>query len=181
MVKKRVFRPGDKVRIVNPLQVERVGYPKTVMMCFNELCESLNENHLEKTFKFNSCKLNQALEILGLPILQNQRERDRVIYGLAQYKLAADGFGGKERSIHYVQHSNEQISNFTHDYLQNRITEVVSKRVVKTGKYFGSSGGRDYDGDYWFEPGGLEDMKTHILITTELGEFEERNLEYVSN
>lgn len=47
---------------------------------------------------------------------------------------------------------------------------VTRKRVVKTGWCSPPSGGQDgYTGEYWFDSGGLDNAKTHVILTVNLG------------
>jgi hypothetical protein len=56
----------------------------------------------------------------------------------------------------------------------------ISKRVVKTGTYYGPSGGYDsYSMEYDYECGGLADMKTHVIIRTHSGDFHTDDIEPV--
>jgi hypothetical protein len=41
---------------------------------------------------------------------------------------------------------------------------VIAKRVVKTGKYRPSSEYVSYEGEHEYDGGGLDDMKTHVLL-----------------
>jgi hypothetical protein len=61
--------------------------------------------------------------------------------------------GGKERRIHTVPAPE-------YTGLEGFINE---SRSVVTGDHYGSSGGQDYDGEHWYEPGGLHDQQSHRI------------------
>lgn len=129
-----IIREGDRARIIVPKVVVRVGYPKAV------------SDYLETAkAKFGAALLEEIGERVTDQVLQ------KIAYGLA----LADGFGGRERSLHLKD---------VPDLLGQEFT-VGRIRTVQTGTYYPPRGGYDYYGDYDHEPGGLENMKARRLAT----------------
>ncbi|WP_156436096.1 hypothetical protein [Bradyrhizobium pachyrhizi] len=151
MSKPHVYRVDDQIRIVTPKFVERVGYPLTWSMLSEEI-----ENHPQ---------LDDAMRLFGIVAPRGWTRRDFVC-GVARALVRHRGFGGRERAIHYLPNT---------EAYAGRHTLVFGKRCVRTGIYFPPSGFDD-----WYEPGGLDDAKTHILLSTAFGEIEACNVEPVT-
>lgn len=159
MSKRTVIRVGDKVMIVNPRFIVRVGYPLT----FKDLIPEF-ENHP---------KLDEAASLLGILFTNRKSKIARdFIVGCSKAMVRVRGFGGKERQIFY----QDGIPFHLHEH---EVTEVFGKRVVKTGIYYPPTGGYDYFGEYDREPGGLSNERTHILLMTVFGEIESTDVEKV--
>ena len=154
VTKQTIFHVGDKVRIVEPLQVVRVGYPLTK----TDALDAAEKQYAEKIHTF--------MRELGL-------EHDDTAFGGADYDgrlyndlldalasrwIRAKGFGGKERKV-YTE-ADERLRNTSG-------WTVSSKRRVKTGTYCagGYSGG--YDGEPDYDPPYLSNEQTHTLLTIE--------------
>jgi len=153
------IKPGDKVRVVRSRFIKRVGYP----LVFTDLRAEFDEHP----------KLEEALRLLGV-MGENSRcvghaKRDAV-EGLAKAAVRFRGWGGRERRIHYLEGSG--------DYT-GREAEVMSKRVRQTGDYFPPWSGQTYEGEYDYEPGGLSNMKAHVILTTDLGDIEACDVEVI--
>ena len=159
MARKHVYRVGDTIRIVNPLFVERVGYPKVWTDFF-------------ETYKTHP-KLIEAMALLGLDNPGGRALRE-FAEGAARAANRLAGFGGRERSIHHFTYEGV-------DYVGTECA-VLSKRVVRTGTYYPPSGGKtwtDCGYEYDYEDGGLADAESHVLICTPYGEIEAANVEPV--
>lgn len=131
-----LIRENDRVRIVVPKIVTRVGYPKAV------------KDYLAQAEERYGAQLRKDIthEWAVGKVLQ------QIAYGLAK----TDGFGGRERSLHLEEKPELLGQEFT----------VSGIRTVQTGTYYPPSGGYDaYNGDYDYEPGGLMNMKAHRLAT----------------
>jgi hypothetical protein len=116
MTKPHVYRIGDKVRIIRPRFILRVGYELTP--------------------------------------------------GTVRAVVAMRGFGGKERKLFYkevVPYGQVYCDGMTWDRT-GLVYTVAGKSTVMTGKYYPPSGGQGFDGDWDYEPGGLEDMQCHVLL-----------------
>lgn len=159
MARKHVYRVGDIVRIVQPLFVERVGYPTVWTSYFEKY----------KTHP----KLIEAMALLDLPNPGGRAQRE-FAEGAARAANRLAGFGGRERTIHHFTYDG-------YDY-RGEVTAVLAKRVVRTGTYYPPSGGRfwtDCGYEYDYENGGLADAKSHVLLCTRFGEIEAVNVERV--
>lgn len=148
MSRKPVYRSGDHVRIVRSQFVERVGYPLTWTMVRDEI--EANPN------------LREAMRLLDM-ISERGSVKREFVAGAAKALVRHRGFGGPERSIHYLTNAP--------DYTGYEAI-VLNKRVVRTGTYFAPSG---YDD--WYEPGGLNNAKSHVLLETQYGDIEAANVE----
>jgi hypothetical protein len=150
VIKQVVYHVGDKVRVVEPLQVIRVGYPLTK----EDALRAVEEEYAQKVADF-------IVSVTGQPIgLTNTDPRlcADLMDALASYWIRSKGFGGKERKI-YTE-VNERLRNTSG-------WTVISKRHVKTGTYCagGYSGG--YDGEPDYDPPHLSGEQTHTLLTIE--------------
>lgn len=153
--KRRSIRVGDRVCIDNPEFVDRVGYPLTWTMLVSE-------------FEINP-KFLQAMELLGIE--DNSGARQEFLVGACKAAVRSRKFGGKERTIHTQRQ----------DFMKGMIEEVHRKRTVRTGTYFppSYSGGGAYS-EPEYEPGGLDNAKSHVLLLTSCGEIEASNVSLVA-
>lgn len=151
-MKKHVFKPGDKVRVLRDRFIERVGYPLIYGMLMDEV--------------ENDPRTAEALKVLGAADLP----RDLHI-AIAKLRVDQRGFGGRERKIIY-----EPPGGFARQ--PGQVLKVYSKRVAKTGVWFPATQGSrwaEYESDA--EPGGLDDCKTHVILNTDSGEIEACDVE----
>lgn len=147
-----VYRPGDKVKIVNPVFVERVGYPLTWPMLREEV--------------ENSPKIGEAMRLLGI----GPAGLYDFVRGVCQALVRTRGFGGRARTIH--TRTDERAVGLT--------VEVLRKRTAYTGTYFPPHGGQcGWDGEYDFNPGGIDNAKCHVILETEHGAIEQIHVEKV--
>jgi hypothetical protein len=173
MPKKHVYKVGDRIRIVNSRFIKRVGYPLH--------CNDLVQEFLEHP------KLGEAMELLGISARSAWIDKD-FAYGCAKAAVRARGWGGKERQIHYYDTIPKEESgliivgdaNMLPDYTGQE-TEVLRKYTRMTGTYYPPSGGYSYDGDYDYEPGGLDNAKAHVILVTSFGDIEVCNVQPVEN
>lgn len=158
-----IIRAGDRVRVVVPKFVKRVGYPKSVEDYVPEVLEAA------KTALAAALKPAKTLAALATP---TERTVLRIARELAYLRAKQDGFGGRERSIHF-----EDIPEHA-----GVVCTVHDVRTVMTGRYFAPSGGGYdyYTGESDYEPGGLDNMKPHRLASVSLyrsGKFSTADLE----
>jgi hypothetical protein len=92
--------------------------------------------------------------------------------GVCMAAVRMRGFGGGVRAIHY-----HEAGMFEH--ARGTATTVHRKRTCKTGTRFPGRSSYSYEGEYDYEPGGLSDEKTHVLLYTDWGEIEAANVELV--
>ena len=160
--KKTVIRPGDQVRIINPRWIRRVGYP------LHYQDPDIWDEHSQGE------RAKAIADILFPPKdLDSMFAATRSIpYDVqvlcAKAEVARRGFGGRERAILYEE------PNGWGDYKGSAMT-VIRKRTVKTGKYFPARYSNDPEREGY--PGGLEDEKTDVLLTTGRGEIEQCDVE----
>jgi hypothetical protein len=192
MSKNEVIRPGDTVRILRPYVIDRIGYPKSVMDYFPD----------EDTDELRAAEMllsGRSLDAVITRFHPNNEFRDTstVLYktkSLAAYLSAhVDGFGGKNRSIHYRLLSWWEGCRYKTDSMELDpesfvpfTSKVVSKRVAKTGTYypprtFSSYWDEHGDWDDHYYPGGLDDMQTHVIILTLHGEFHRNDVELIKD
>lgn len=181
-MKKDVIRIGDTIRVLKPLWVKRVGYP----LVWTDLIDEVQQDP----------RTRQALEVLGIYQPLQRREGDRLVFqspnpneehprefvrAVARLRVEQRRFGGNVRSIHYMPLAPEDArldmlcTHQPHHGYVGRKFEVTGKRVAKTGIRFAAGG----SGEDW-EPGGLENCRTHILLKTWAGEIEACNVEKVT-
>lgn len=135
----RRIRLNDWVRVVIPKIVVRVGYPKTV------------DDYMDTARDKYASKLKEDIH--------DRHLLDRALRSIAHGIARANGFGGTERSLHFLDVPD----------LLDKSFRVSGIRSVRTGTYYPpsySSSGSCWGGyeEDW-EPGGLRDMKVHRLVT----------------
>ena len=140
----QVIRIGDTVKIITPERFIRCGYPFDQVKATDNLIDHYRDDIDAFIAKIDP---NPKYPKTYIP------EGDlRALCGrIARIVAIRDGFGGRERSLHTER--DEALTGL-------RCT-VSAKKVHKTGSYFGPSASDDYD----FEPGGLSDEKTHVILT----------------
>lgn len=198
-MKKHVYRIGDKIRILRPRVVERVGYPKEV---FDYLPDESNREVLIAERLLRGISLEEAVRQVDLELDIRSRWGKRsskigtvhpkVAWAAAYLRAKEDGFGGRERSIHFGKlywWKGARYSSIVSDDNTPVLdpasfspfeTVVRSKRIVKTGMYYPPSSDYDsYSGEYDYYSGGLENQKTHVIIRTHEGEFHTDDIEPV--
>lgn len=142
MIKKPIYRPGDRVIIMQPQVFVRCGYP------FDMMTET------DDFMRLYPATIREFLRSVGIKWDGENLSDIRSLCGrLARLKAVQEGYGGNERRIY---------TRFEADILGKEGT-VYSKRFVKTGNRYGPSSGPDEDGG-WYEPGGLSDEKTHAIL-----------------
>lgn len=162
-MKKHVYKPGDKVRVLRDRFIERVGYPLIYGMFMEEV--------------ENDPRVAEALKALEYPTGGLPGGKINIPHyfqiAVAKMRVEQKGFGGNERKIIY-----EPEGGFARQ--PGQVLTVYSKRVAKTGVRFPSRSWYDsYGGGYDYEQGGLDDCKTHVLLMTDSGEIEACDVEFV--
>ena len=139
-----IIRVGDLVEIIDPTPILRWGYP----MSKNDALEAIDSHE------------NEIMEFLKKLDIHHGSSDHKAVRKIKQAMAYAyrgtHGFGGTERKLYYGD---------TIPRLKGEMFYAYGRHVVKTGSYYRSSGGYDsYYGDYWYEPGGLHNMETHVLF-----------------
>lgn len=150
------IRVGDLVKVVVPRFVARVGYPKSLEDYERELAE---RPAYQKVLSLMFEAITGDDQIIDPRVGRKHRCRYRVERELVYLLAKRDGFGGRERTIHIVEHLE----------LEGAECTVMDIRTANTGRHrqtAGSSGGMFGDDDY--EPNGLEDMKQHRIVRLNL-------------
>ena len=183
--RKPVIRTGDRVRIVTSRFIKRVGYP---VIWTDIVRDVADDPRTLAAYHFLDTKAS-TLDLNDFPVKTNVKFPDddnlymsdplyrqfaRVV---AMKRVGQMGFGGNDRSLHYYK-TVERVPglglvNIDTDEerldMTDHIVTVIGKRVVKTGKRFAPWHGASYDGEYDWEPGGLENEQTHVLLDTPHG------------
>lgn len=145
MGKRPTIRVGDRVRVVVPREVVRVGYPKRLEDYLPEVrgrfAGQLEAIRVELTLP--DAKLLDGDGCAADAVLRVERE-------LARTLAKRDGYGGRERTVHEVE---------CPEYLGQETT-VDSLRTVYTGTYV--PGGGDENGEW---PPDLRDKKGRRIAT----------------
>lgn len=124
MRRQTTIRIDDRVRVLVPRFVTRVGYPRTVKDYLIEVDEELPA--LDALIGRLIKKPHQT-KLTLLPFTGDVlRVRDRIRHDLAYVKAKEDGFGGRERSLHFIE-----LPEF-----QGTETFVTQLRTVVTGTYY---------------------------------------------
>ena|ERR1044072_2660458 len=159
---KHVYKLGDRVRILRPRAIYRVGYPLHYKDLRTEASEYLK---------------NLDMTSLGFRNKSYGSDFRDLVEGLAKALVLDRGYGGNERSIHYYPVApaipdNQLWSVFatsadsadSYDLqpmsdMTGKIAFVESKYVRHTGTRIPGGGGYDYEGNYDWENGSLANRK----------------------
>lgn len=146
MTKKPIYRPGDRVVIMQPQVFIRCGYPFDIVAETGRILNEHEQDIWELIGKIDPSEKPRRIF--------TENDMRAVASRLARIVAMRRGYDGNERRIY---------TRFEADILGKEGT-VYSKRVVKTGNRYGPSSGQDYNGDWYGDPGGLSDEKTHIIL-----------------
>ena len=109
-----LLRVGDRIEVISPHVVSRVGYPK----CHADFLVEVQQTH------------RAAVEAL----FKTERMRHRAYSALAYEALDLAHFGGRERQVHTVEK----------DGIVGHTATVKHARTVVTGKYYPPYHARSY-------------------------------------
>ena len=159
MPKSHVYRVDDRVRIVTPKWIKRIGYP----LVWSDLIDEVQADPQVKQAYLMAIGRGPNLAYVKVPYLFE--------IAVAKERVAARGFGGRERSIHYLDYG----PNIQNDV--GSVQSVLRKYVAYTGTYYPPTA----SGDPYFddEPGGLTDRKANVILCLNGGEIEACNVEPV--
>jgi hypothetical protein len=147
-----IIRVGDEIKIIIPEAFDRVGYPLTRKKIIGEMTpeqlQALNDC-LIKTFD-----IGIDIETNLCTVLNNEPVHDKIIDTIASRILRKREWGGDDRKIY---------AKPIPDFCIGQVSNVLSKKVVKTGKYIPGWNRYDYWGEYDSSPAYLENEKTHVL------------------
>lgn len=156
--RKDVIRVGDRVKIITPNVVVRVGYPLTKAEMMDRQTPEQLKAIRDMMRAFDTIVYPEHASEFGLVSSRGSSEAidklyEKIRYAMAGRMLEQEGFGGKERSIH----------TYNLKAIQGRLATVDAKRIVKTGTYQAGWSTRDYWGEYDYEPACLSNGNTHVL------------------
>jgi hypothetical protein len=143
-----VYSVGERVRIVNPIIVDRVGYPLTPAMVYNELNTSENRQRIiDMLSDFDVPVGREHFDVFSGTIPPNEVEG--VLKVISYYTVRVRHFGGPERSLH-----TREIP-----HLKDVEVFVDEKKTVRTGTRIpGWGNGEDWESAY------LDKPKSHVLL-----------------
>lgn len=142
------IRPGDTVKVIDPRFVTRVGYP----LCADDLMAEA-----EKTLVDRGIVPPFTKSVWGHSA-DRRRDEQAVIRKYAVLLLRKKGWGGDDRALFYIEKPEYKDLELVVDH--KRITKTGTRFAPRTYRYT-SGYGEDYD----YEPGGLNNEKTHILLS----------------
>ena len=149
--KKKSPRPiniGARVEIINPIVVDRVGYPLTPAMVYKELNTAENRQRVIDMLKDFDVPVGESHFNVFDGTIPPQ-EVEGVLKVISYYTVQVRHFGGSERKLYTTEYPE----------LKGRTFMVEEKKVVRTGvRVPARGGGEDYESAY------LEKPKTHILL-----------------
>jgi hypothetical protein len=138
-----IIRVGDFVKVIDPRFVTRVGYPLGVSDFLSVAEQTL---------------VNAGILSASRPLLRKASQEDTKLIGdLARYLLVKAKWGGNKRSLHFK----------TEPLMAGKVFEIVQKTTAQTGERYGPQawqGWTDAGYDYEYEPGGLSNRKTHVIL-----------------
>lgn len=154
----KIIRVGD---IVTPIRenagIKRIGYPLVFTELRDEAKKSPEADAVAKLLFGNSFASGLSL----------RADPDKIpmyiVDAVAKSFVQRRAFGGNQRTIHYHPPESENRKNriwtgYSHP-VPGQQYRVINKTFAKTGIRFPAWG----DGDD-YEDGGLNDMKTHIIL-----------------
>lgn len=151
--RKHVYRPDDRVTIVEPLVVTRVGYP----MGFHDTRAALEAAHGVQVDDALRAVVKDSQEV-GWPdhlVDVWPTLRAEVLNAMTKADLRRKGYGGRERTVHTKPDER----------LRGKEARVTGKRTVRTGTY------RPGYHDHWSgesEPPYLADVRSHVILEVEV-------------
>lgn len=173
MRKSKYARVGEFVWVVMPKEFVRCGYPLSIKGIMNDRFQEI-EIHVQRMYAALKEKpmptpqpvwTNEAQVDSWLSLEANEvSDMSATVHGMlsaavAAWMLEAEHFGGKERQIF------EQ-KNYLLGERPDSPWLVIGRKLVKTGERYPSwSYYSSYTGEYDYEPGGLENEKTHCVYS----------------
>jgi hypothetical protein len=142
-----IIRIGDKVKVINPLFVERVGYDNNLEASI----KYVEDNFFPQITAFVNSILSPGSDVLRRT---NYSKVDhKIVRALAYGFVGKNMKSGAERKIF----TKEQGGYWGEFY-------VTGIKYVQTGQYDPPHSHQDYYGEWDSYPGGLSEMKTHKLL-----------------
>ena len=159
--RKDVIRICDRVKIINPQIFLRCGYPLTKQIIKDTVITEEQKDLIEEMFKLfgvHSCR--QSSDIFLATDIKNDRYYEKVLDVMAEVVLGQKQWGGSDRSI-YTENRPD---------LLNISGQVISKKIVKTGRYTSGHSSCNYYGGYDdYDPPYLENETSHVILKVCVG------------
>lgn len=177
-----VFKAGDIVRILDGSKsIRRVGYPlhyKELINGWIETLQALGNSHYEFMSGQLGIKPGTNLKYLA--------------EAFAKTEVEQRAHGGNARTIHYktIREAEADILRirslttlecwlFTENHT-GRVARVNSTCVRRTGMRVPGYSTHDYEsGHYEWQDGYLDNVESHVILCTSLGQFENIHVEWV--
>ena len=191
--KSKVIRIGDFIEIVTSKFVKRVGYP---IVWTDLLSEVARDPRTKKAWDIltdapASLTSSPAEQFLAVGSNPEEEFPKDFLRAIAQHRVEMLKYGGNERSIHYYETKsrpplNELFSlnaSGTHRYdCTGYKASVIGKKACLTGTRIAPSSGTSgyWEPEDWYDAGGLDNCKTHVLLETGWGWIEACNVELIS-
>jgi hypothetical protein len=164
---------GEMVTIIVPKEFVRCGYPLSIKSIMQDQFEDI-EKDCQRMFAALTKKPippdvpdPDPAEISWINlIVPDVPDMSSTVHGMlcaaaAAWRLEEAKFGGKERRI--FEQDNWMLET-------GQIVEVIARKLVKTGtRYAPHFWGGGWDGEPDYEPGGLDDEKTHCVYKIKTG------------
>lgn len=192
--KPKVIRKGDSVKVITSKFVKRVGYP----LIWTDLVEEVEKDPRTQAAwdlltRAQPCDAETPSITLVDKLFHDFKSNIPwdFLAVIAKQRVREMNFGGNERQLIYMRTMTKPRNTFfgllwapSADEVPDctgRVYEVIGKKLAKTGTYYAPTSGTSgyYEPEDWYEPGGLEDCKTHILLETHVGWIEAVNVELV--
>lgn len=147
-MKKDIIRVGDWVKVVNPQEFIRCGYP----LSFQDEKTEVYEKYSKKVEEFLHNEIGLGVKLFGdlKSLTEVDAAVDKICGAIAYETLKRKGFGGRSRQIYTKENKN----------ILGKEGCVSRIKFHKTGEYYSPSGGGEYD----YESGGLRNEKTHKIL-----------------
>lgn len=150
--RKNVFRPDDRAVVVTPRFVKRVGYPKTLMDY--EVVISQDQEAQTALGDLFRATLHGGFTMSPA----YEKVRARVERELAYLLAQQDGWGGKERTIHWDERPE----------LQDAQAMVRKVKNAYTGTYVSPTRWSSWSEDADDDPGYLDHIRCHRLAQVQV-------------
>jgi len=163
--KKIVFRPGDKIKIVNPEIFVRCGYTLNKEEGLKLITEE-EKKKVSELVELNYPLTDLFYQYSNSSDMAKTRVYDEILDRLAYLKIKQAGFGGQDRKI---------FTKLEEKY-KDSICVVDSKRVVNTGIRDCHQEG-DWETGYYASIPYLRRQKSHVILKVSIYQNEYINWE----
>ena len=158
--RKDVIRQYDRVKIINPQVFLRCGYPLTKQIIKDTVITDEQKDLIKEMFKIFGVHSYQLSDIFMNLDVNHSRYYEKVLDVMAEVVLGPKQGGGPDRSI-YTENRPD---------LLNISGQVISKKIVKTGRYTSGHSSCNYYGGYDdYDPPYLENETSHVILKVCVG------------